>query len=121
MDVQIGIDLVEVAEIEQSLALHGDRFLDRVFTPAERARARGNPRLLASGFAAKEATMKALGRADEAVEWRSIEALGDRGDPQITLHGEAARIADARSVTALSATVSADRARAIAIVVAEAT
>ncbi|MHB1835190.1 MAG: hypothetical protein ACYCXW_09510, partial [Solirubrobacteraceae bacterium] len=66
-----------------------------------------------------QATMKALGRADEAIEWLSIQALEDHHDPRITLSGGAARLARARGVAALSASVSGGRDRAIALVVAE--
>ena len=61
-----GSDLCDIRRIERVLARHGDRFIPRVFTEAERARlARRTPALhagtLAKRFAAKEACAKALG------------------------------------------------------------
>ncbi|MBB2204677.1 holo-ACP synthase [Gluconacetobacter takamatsuzukensis] len=62
----IGSDLCDIRRIERALARHGERFLDRVFTEAERRRAdrrQGQARLgaYAKRWAAKEACAKALG------------------------------------------------------------
>jgi holo-[acyl-carrier protein] synthase len=64
--VGIGTDLCDIRRIERVLARHGDRFLQRVFTDTERARAARRaetlrPGTLAKRFAAKEACAKALG------------------------------------------------------------
>ena len=61
-----GADLCDIRRIEQVMQRFGDRFLQRVFTEAERARAaRRHPRIqpgtYAKRFAAKEACSKALG------------------------------------------------------------
>ena len=66
MIIGLGSDLCDIRRVEQVLARHGDRFLQRVFTPVERARAaRRTPSLhagtYAKRFAAKEACAKALG------------------------------------------------------------
>ena len=66
MILGLGSDLCDIRRIERVLDRHGDRFLQRVFTPVERARAaRQTPKLqagtLAKRFAAKEACAKALG------------------------------------------------------------
>ena len=66
MILGIGADLCDIRRIERVLARHGDRFLMRVFTEAERARARRRTESLRPGtyakrFAAKEACSKALG------------------------------------------------------------
>ncbi|MFT8776367.1 MAG: holo-ACP synthase [Gluconacetobacter liquefaciens] len=62
----IGSDLCDIRRIERALGRHGERFLDRVFTEAERRRAdrrNGQARLgaYAKRWAAKEACAKALG------------------------------------------------------------
>jgi holo-[acyl-carrier protein] synthase len=57
-----GIDAIDVERIRQSIASHGERFLERVFTSGERAYAAGSRRRdehLAARFAAKEAVAKA--------------------------------------------------------------
>lgn len=65
MILGIGTDLCDIRRIEASLARFGDRFRFRVFTEAERSRARGRAgreaQSLAMSFAAKEAAAKALG------------------------------------------------------------
>jgi holo-[acyl-carrier protein] synthase len=64
MILGIGIDLVDIRRIDETLARHGDRFIARVFTEAEQAKAerRGNRgATYAKRFAAKEACAKALG------------------------------------------------------------
>ena len=65
MIVGIGSDLCNIARIEKSLERFGDRFLNRVFTETERAKAASRPHTgagtLAKRFAAKEAFSKAVG------------------------------------------------------------
>ncbi len=65
MIIGIGNDLCDIRRIEKSLERFGDRFLDRVFTETERAKAATRPftraGTLAKRFAAKEAFSKAVG------------------------------------------------------------
>ena len=65
MIIGIGSDLCNIQRIEKSLERFGDRFLDRVFTDAEKAKAARRPHTaagtLAKRFAAKEAFSKAVG------------------------------------------------------------
>ena len=90
MAISVGIDLVEIDEVRESLRLQGERYLNRVYTEAEQRDCGGRPRDLAARFAAKEATMKAFRIAHEAVAWRSIEVSHDEnGRPFIRLTGEA--------------------------------
>ena len=75
MTLHVGIDLVDVDDVAATLARFGDRYLRRVFVPAEIAAcaAGTDPRLLSACFAAKEATLKALGLGEAPADWRSIE------------------------------------------------
>jgi holo-[acyl-carrier protein] synthase len=85
-----GIDAIELVRVQKTLARHPERFLRRVFTELEVAYCRGRLRELAVRFAAKEATMKALGTGIRGVGWREIEILADRrGKPLVYLHGRA--------------------------------
>jgi len=64
--IGIGVDLCDIRRVEKVLARFGDRFIERVFTQAERERARRRTQALhaatfAKRFAAKEACAKALG------------------------------------------------------------
>ncbi|MEO8454401.1 MAG: holo-ACP synthase [Sphingomicrobium sp.] len=65
MIVGIGSDLCDIQRIERSLDRFGDKFLNRVFTEVERAKAQSRPYTragtLAKRFAAKEAFSKAVG------------------------------------------------------------
>lgn len=64
MILGIGSDLVDIRRIEKVIARHGDRFLNRIFTDIERAKAERRATRIdtyAKRFAAKEACSKALG------------------------------------------------------------
>jgi holo-[acyl-carrier protein] synthase len=94
MILGIGSDLVEIARIEQVIARHGERFLTRVFTPAERARAERRANRVATyakRFAAKEACAKALGTGlRNGVFWRDMGVVNlPSGRPTLKLSGGA--------------------------------
>ncbi len=91
MIIGSGIDMVEIGRIQQSMDRFGQRFLDRIFTPAELAyclRKRKAAESLAARFAAKEAGAKALGTGiSRGVNWLEIEvsrAPGGRPTLQFT-------------------------------------
>jgi len=93
-----GIDLVECERIATMVERHGDRFLDRVLTAAERAyveRHKLPTPHIAGRFAAKEAILKVLGTGWRGkIAWRDIEVLNDaNGRPDVSLSGECAAIA----------------------------
>jgi holo-[acyl-carrier protein] synthase len=114
-----GIDLIEIARVEHAVQRHGERFLQRVFTPAELVEAGGSPASLAARFAAKEAVAKALGTGIGAVGWLEIEVLRPCDQPP-TLHlsGAAARRAAELGLTDWAVSLSHTRELAIASVVA---
>ena len=119
MNLQVGVDLVEIPRLAAVLERYGQRFLDRIYTPAEQARARGRPAELAVRFAAKEATMKALGTGRRGVGWREVELRSDpRGRPLLRLHGRAAARAAALGLTDFAVSLSHERSMAVAMVVA---
>ena len=76
MILGIGSDITDMRRIAKVIERHGERFLDRVFTPTERARAerrRNRVETYAKRFAAKEACAKALGTGMRAgVWWRDM-------------------------------------------------
>jgi holo-[acyl-carrier protein] synthase len=87
-----GIDVIEIDRVRKTLQRHPERFLKRVYTDLEIAYCHGRVRELAARFAAKEATMKALGTGIRGVGWRDIEILADRrGKPLVYLHDRAAQ------------------------------
>lgn len=84
---RVGIDVVEIAEVEQALAAHREGYLRRVFTAGERADSGTDPRRLAARFAAKEALVKALGEPDGATPPRDVEVVLTDGVPGLAVHG----------------------------------
>ncbi len=99
----IGVDIVETARIQASIARFGDRFLRRVFTRGERDYCRAMPipaRHYAARFAAKEAISKAFGTGiGRHLGWRDIEVMRKQtGEPFIHLHGAAAELASTLNV-----------------------
>lgn len=94
--LRCGIDLIENSRIENGIARFGERFLNRFFTPGERADCDDQPHRLAARFAGKEAVAKALGTGIGDIGWREIEIrCGERGRPTLYLHGAAAQEAAA--------------------------
>ena len=93
-----GLDATDIDRIAQTIDRYGDRFLQRVFTEGEIAYCRGKRDSVpsfAARFAAKEATMKALGTGfSRGVFWTGIEVVRRHGPPQLRFHdGAAARFA----------------------------
>jgi holo-[acyl-carrier protein] synthase len=94
MIVGIGSDMADIRRVEQVYARYGKRFLTRIFTAEEQAKALRRltaAPTLAKRFAAKEACAKALGTGMSAgVFWRDIGVHNDvRGKPILTLTGGA--------------------------------
>jgi holo-[acyl-carrier protein] synthase len=97
MIIGIGSDILDIRRIERTIERHGERFLERIFTTAERAKAeKRTERIRASTyakrFAAKEAASKALGTGFRAgVFWRDLGVVNlPSGQPTLRLTGGAA-------------------------------
>ncbi len=113
-----GVDIIEIDRIARVLEHYGDRFLRRIYTPGELEYCRGRPSKLASRFAAKEATMKALGTGVRGVGWKDIEVVrASSGAPSILLHGRAKSRAERLGVLEISVSMSDSRDNAVAFVV----
>ena len=124
MVVGIGIDLVDISRIRRLMERWQERFLERVFTPDEVAYAlrRHDPaQHLAARFAAKEATLKALGTGlSMGVRWREMEVRRARGErPMLALSGRTATLGVARGVRTLHLSLTHDGGFAMAQVLAE--
>ena len=94
-----GLDLVECDRIAKVWNNHGARFLDRVLTPAEQARAKefkNQVPFIAGRWAAKEAILKMIGTGWRGqIAWTDMEILPDQsGRPLVTLTGETKRRSD---------------------------
>ena len=94
-----GIDIVEIARVKRLVDEHGQRFLNRCFTPAEQDYCARSPKRyyehLAGRFAAKEAVLKVLGTGWRGkIAWTDIEVRPEpSGQPKVSLSGECERIA----------------------------
>ena len=102
--IGLGTDLVEIPRIEESITKFGDRFLEKIFLPAEIAYARAQSRPaahLAARFAAKEAAAKAFGTGiGESLPWLGLEiGRHTSGEPFLRFHSSAADLARTRGVT----------------------
>ena len=120
----IGVDLIEVERIGRARRRWGGRFLERVFTEAELSVCIGSAvcdRRLAARFAAKEATLKALGTGlAKGARWREIEVRnGERGAPVLRLSGTAADRARAVGANRTFLSLSHIASAAVAFVVLE--
>ena len=122
----IGIDVVEVARIASAIERHGEPFLAKIFTPAEReyCESRNQSAMhYAARFAAKEAVAKALGTGiggDAGLH--DLEVVHDaKGAPKILLSGAAEAFAKQHGITGIqiSLTHARDYAAANAIALAE--
>jgi holo-[acyl-carrier protein] synthase len=98
MIIGIGSDIIDITRIEKVIGRHGERFLERIFTDAERAKADRRskmPKLVwatyAKRFAAKEACSKALGTGiRQGVWWRDMGVVNlPGGRPSMRLTGGA--------------------------------
>jgi holo-[acyl-carrier protein] synthase len=124
MIVGLGVDITEVDRIAAVIERRGQPFLDRVYTGAEIAYCQSHrvpAERFAGRFAAKEATMKALGTGWRAgVRWRDIEIVRERsGKPTLKLYGASRAIADRIGVKNIVVTITHDGNMALAQVIFE--
>ena len=121
----IGTDLAQIGRIESAIERRGARFLERVFTPAERAYAEARPQTtavhLAGRFAVKEAVMKVLGTGwTSGVRWVDIEVVREpKQAPELRLHGRSAQLAAERGIGKIHISITHDAGLAMAVAVAE--
>src|SRR5450432_1521605 len=95
MIIGIGSDIIDARRIAKTIERHGERFLGRIYTAGERAKAEGRAKAIetyAKRFAAKEACAKALGTGfRRGVFWRDMGVVNlPSGQPTMKLTGGAA-------------------------------
>ncbi|HEV8133003.1 MAG TPA: holo-ACP synthase [Acidobacteriota bacterium] len=117
----VGIDVIEIKRVEESLRRFGPRFRRRVFTDQECRYCDSHSEAhihYAARFAAKEAMMKALGTGwGQGVEWRQIEVISRDGQPpKVALTGRASQLCRSARV---HLSLSHSRSIAAAVVVLE--
>jgi len=119
-----GIDLAEVERIKNSIERFGDRFIERVYTPRERAyveRKANRYERYAARFAAKEAGMKAIGTGWRGgIRWHDFEVTNlASGRPTLTLHGIAEQVAARMGVKSISLSLTHTAQYGMAFVILE--
>ena len=116
----IGVDIIEIERIADSIERYGDRFLNRVFTRQEQAYCQGRTQSLAGRWAAKEAMGKAFGTGIGDMAFKEIEVVRDeRGKPDIILHGQAQLIAKKMNFKHIALSISHTKVYAVAFIVVD--
>lgn len=120
----IGTDIVRVARMRADLERFGERFAERILTPAELEEYRSNANkanFLARRFAAKEAAAKALGTGfSNGVHWREIEVRHDgQGKPLLGFRGQTLRYVEARGIRIFHISLADEQDHAVAFVTLE--
>ena len=120
----IGIDIIEVNRVKESIERFGDRVLNRLFTPKEieYCSARKNAVLHFAGrFAAKEAAFKAMGKGwGGDISWKEIEITNlPSGAPRIAFYGKALELTTSQKISAAFVSISHIDQLATAVVILE--
>jgi holo-[acyl-carrier protein] synthase len=124
MGLSVGVDLVELARVRHAVERYGERFLARIYTPAELVHYGDRLPELAARFAAKEAVSKALGVglshiSPKGIGWQEVEVLSDPlGKPVVYLSGRAKLLAEEQSLGTWAISLSHSREHVVAFVVA---
>lgn len=120
----IGVDIAETIRFSKLNEKYGERFARRILTDDEfrQFQRRKHPALfLASRFAAKEATAKALGTGfDQGVGYKSIEVKNDgNGKPSLCFYQVALQLIEERQISRVLLSLSDEKHYAVAMVVLE--
>ena len=127
--LRVGVDLVSVADVVESVERFGDRYVHRIFTPHEVACCRSDDlrggmyphysfESLAARFAAKEATLKVLRPVGPRPEWRDIEVhRASSGWCELRLSGQAAAMGAEAGIDELAVSLTHHASMAAAVVI----
>jgi holo-[acyl-carrier protein] synthase len=113
---ELGIDIIKVARIRDTIAKFGRRFSNRVLTANEDRYVRDRPETFAGRWAAKEAVSKVLGLGVRGIGWRDIEIVRlPTGQPSIRLHGRAAARAEQLGMGRIAVSITHESEYAVAV------
>lgn len=120
----VGTDVVELARVNATWERFGERFVERILMPEERAlfrRSRQPVRFLAMRFAGKEATVKAMGTGFAHGVWvRDVGITNDpRGRPLVIFSARGRAVCSALGVGAAHVSLTDDAGLVIAFAVVE--
>jgi holo-[acyl-carrier protein] synthase len=121
----IGVDVIQNERLRESIDRFGARFLNRIYTEAEKeyCSKSANPAIhYAARWAAKEAAFKALGTGWAAgVKWKDIEVIRlPSGKPELHVYGEALTIATSQGANRFHVSLTHDQLISCAVVIFEA-
>jgi holo-[acyl-carrier protein] synthase len=124
MIVGLGVDLIEIERVKRAHEKHGQRFIERLFTPAEAKyclRKKDPYPSLAGRFAAKEAVIKAFSQGfGGRWKWTQIEVVRDlSGKPSLKLTGILEKLRAQRKINNMLLTIAHSKRDATATVVFE--
>ena len=123
MIIGLRVDFCPIDRIKRACQGYGDRFLDRVLTPGEKAYSlkRNNPfPHIAGMFAAKEAARKAFGDGISGIGWTEIEIVHSiSGRPMFDMHGFAKERLMEMGVQRTHLSITHDKLLAIAVAIFE--
>ena len=124
MIVGLGVDLIEIERVKAAHLKHGQRFIDRLFTPAEAQYClrKSDPYpSLAGRFAAKEAVIKAMSHGfGGRWKWPHIEVVKElSGKPTLKLHGVMEKLRVKRKINKVHLTIAHSKRDATATVIFE--
>src|SRR5262245_58786037 len=125
MIIGIGIDVIQNERLRDSLERFGDRFVNRIYTEAEKEYCKNsaNPAIhYAARWAAKEAAFKALGTGWAAgVKWKDVEVERlASGKPELHLYGQALDRATSMGAARFYVSLTHDHLISCAVVIFEA-
>ena len=113
---ELGIDIIKVDRIAQTIERFGERFSRRVLTEGERRYVRNRPENFAGRWAAKEAVSKVLGLGVRGVGWTEIEIERlPTGQPSVRLNGRAAARAEQLGMGRIAVSISHEAEYAVAV------
>lgn len=116
----IGIDIITLSRMDETVQRSGNLFLKRTFSEKEQQTARASEnanKFFASAFAAKEAVFKALGW-EQDIDFREIEvSRGSSGEPLVNLCGTIGARASAKGFTRVLLSLSYETNLAVAMAV----
>ena len=119
----VGLDIVDIDEWEVEVNKAGLRWIERVFTAAERTHCEKHAdpyRSFAGVLAAKEAALKALGKGlSNETDWQDVEIVHNSGQPAVSLKGAALEISRRLPVNRIVVSISHTKHYAAAVVILE--
>jgi holo-[acyl-carrier protein] synthase len=119
----VGLDLVDIREFQSEIDEKREEWLERVFTVSEREYCERQPdpyRHFAGTFAAKEATLKALGTGwTDQTDLKNVEVIRTEQKPQVALNGSVREISSRQKIMRQFVSITHTRDHAAAVVVLE--